>query len=96
MAFAPYLPKEYKSTEYAHCAVCRHTHTHIQQSPRGVLEAARKYFFLTRNVFLLVLIFRASQGGNKKKILFNEKLKPEQSAVSHFAGWKEGGRNIHL
>lgn len=40
------------------------THT---QSPHGVLEAARKYFLLTRNVFLLVLIFRVSQGGSKKR-----------------------------
>lgn len=50
------------SVQNIHTVVCRRTQRH-----NSVLEADRKCFLLTRNVFLLVLIFGASQGGEKKK-----------------------------
>lgn len=62
----PHICPKSTKAQGMHTVQFADTHTHTQ-SPRGVLEAARKYFFLTRNVFLLVLIFRASQEGNKKR-----------------------------
>lgn len=79
------MPTEHNSTGCADCSLQSHTLT----EPHGFLEATKKYFLLTTNVFLLVLIFRASQRG-KEKIVSNEELKAEQSVVSHYAG--EGGK----
>lgn len=84
----PALRDAHRVPQHGMCLLCSlQAHT----MPHSVSEAASKYFLLPRNVFLLVLIFRDSQG---EKNLFNEKLKLEQSVVSHFAG--EGGRNFHL
>lgn len=79
------MSTEHNSTGCADCSLQSHTLT----EPHGFLEATKKYFLLTTNVFLLVLIFRASQRG-KEKIVSNEELKAEQSVVSHYAG--EGGK----